>query len=247
MSPLPASLDKNRLPRHVAIIMDGNGRWARKRVLPRVAGHKVGLESVRAVVKACSEFGIPYLTLYAFSSENWRRPRSEVGFLMKLLESYLRKELAELHENNVRITAIGGLDALPKPAREELARSRKITSRNSGLTLTLALNYGGRRDILDGVLKAAALIKRGKLSPRRLNEQAFSNLLETKGVPDPDLVIRTSGELRLSNFLLWQSAYAEVYFTDILWPDFRKPEFIEALKDFARRERRFGDIAARHK
>src|SRR6185503_9513848 len=193
----PTLPDPSRLPRHVAIIMDGNGRWARKRGLPRVAGHKIGLESVRALVKACTEFGIPYLTLYAFSSENWRRPRAEVGFLMKLLESYLRKELAELHENNVRINAIGGLDALPKPAREELSRSRKITSRNTGLTLTLALNYGGRRDILDGVLKAAALIKRGKLSPRRLNEQAFSNLLETKDLPDPDLVVRTSGELRL--------------------------------------------------
>jgi undecaprenyl diphosphate synthase len=243
MSKIPANLDKARLPRHVAIIMDGNGRWARKRGLPRVAGHRIGLESVRAVVKACSEFGIPYLTLYAFSSENWRRPRAEVGFLMKLLESYLRKELAELHENGVRINAIGHLEDLPAAAREELLRSRKITSRNKGLTLTLALNYGGRRDILDGVVKAARLLKQGKLSPKSLNEAAFSGLLETAGLPDPDLVIRTSGELRLSNFLLWQSAYAEVFFTADLWPDFRKPQFIEALKDFARRERRFGDIA----
>jgi undecaprenyl diphosphate synthase len=243
MSKIPANLDKARLPRHVAIIMDGNGRWARKRGLPRVAGHRVGLESVRAVVKACSEFGIPYLTLYAFSSENWRRPRAEVGFLMKLLEAYLRKELAELHENDVRINAIGHLEDLPSAAREELLRSRKITSRNKGLTLTLALNYGGRRDILDGVVRAARLLKQGKLTPKKLNEAAFSSLLETAGLPDPDLVIRTSGELRLSNFLLWQSAYAEVFFTADLWPDFRKPQFVEALKDFARRERRFGDIA----
>ena len=243
MSKIPANLDKARLPKHVAIIMDGNGRWARKRGLPRVAGHKVGLESVRAIVKACTEFGIPYLTLYAFSSENWRRPKAEVGFLMKLLEVYLRKELAELHENGVRINAIGHLESLPSAAREELLRSRKITARNTGLTLTLALNYGGRRDILDGVVKAARLLKQGKLTPKKLNEAAFSGLLETSGLPDPDLVIRTSGEMRLSNFLLWQTAYAEVFFTADLWPDFRKPQFIEALKDFARRERRFGDIA----
>jgi undecaprenyl diphosphate synthase len=234
MSKFPAHLDKAKLPRHVAIIMDGNGRWARKRGLPRVAGHRVGLESVRAVVKACSELGIPYLTLYAFSSENWRRPRTEVRFLMKL---------AELHENDVRINAIGHLEELPSAAKEELLRSRKITSRNKGLTLTLALNYGGRRDILDGVLKAARLLKQGNLSPKKLSESVFSGLLETSGIPDPDLVIRTSGELRLSNFLLWQSAYAEVFFTPELWPDFRKPQFIEALKDFGRRERRFGDIA----
>lgn len=243
MSKFPAHLDKAKLPRHVAIIMDGNGRWARKRGLPRVAGHRVGLESVRAVVKACSELGIPYLTLYAFSSENWRRPRTEVRFLMKLLESYLRRELAELHENDVRINAIGHLEELPSAAKEELLRSRKITARNKGLTLTLALNYGGRRDILDGVLKAARLLKQGHLSPKKLSESVFSGLLETSGIPDPDLVIRTSGELRLSNFLLWQSAYAEVFFTPELWPDFRKPQFIEALKDFGRRERRFGDIA----
>jgi undecaprenyl diphosphate synthase len=238
LSPLKA-----RLPKHVAIIMDGNGRWAKKRGLPRVAGHKVGLESVRAVVKACSELGIPYLTLYAFSSENWRRPTSEVGFLMRLLELYLRKELRELHKNNVRVNAIGHLQELPTSARKELAASRKATAANSGLTLTLALNYGGRREILDGVLKAARMLKNGRLKASKLDEAAFSSLLETCRLPDPDLVIRTSGELRLSNFLLWQSAYAEVFFTRTLWPDFRKPQFVEALKDFAARERRFGDIA----
>jgi undecaprenyl diphosphate synthase len=162
---------------------------------------------------------------------------------MKLLEAYLRRELAELHENDVRINAIGHLEDLPKAAREELFRSRKITARNKGLTLTLALNYGGRRDILDGVVKATRLLKQGKLTPKKLNESVFSSLLETAGLPDPDLVVRTSGELRLSNFLLWQTAYAEVFFTAELWPDFRRPQFIEALKDFGRRERRFGDIA----
>ncbi|MES2200887.1 MAG: isoprenyl transferase [candidate division FCPU426 bacterium] len=236
-------VDKDRLPRHVAIIMDGNGRWAKKRGLPRVAGHKVGLESVRAMVKACTEFGIPYLTLYAFSSENWRRPSSEVGFLMRLLEIYLKRELKELDDNGVRINAIGRLEGLPASARRQLALSRRSTAKNSGLTLTLALNYGGRRDILDGVLLAAKAIAKGKLKAGQLNEEVFSGLLQTGKLPDPDLVIRTSGELRLSNFLLWQSAYAEVFFTSTLWPDFRKPQFIEALKDFSQRERRFGDIA----
>ena len=243
MNPSKPNLEKARLPRHVAIIMDGNGRWAKKRGLPRVAGHKVGLESVRAIVKACSEFGIPYLTLYAFSSENWRRPSAEVGFLMKLLEIYLRKELRELDENGVRINAIGHLEGLPASARRELAASRKATAKNGGLTLTLALNYGGRQDILDGVQKALKALKKGSLKALKLTEAAFSGLLETSSLPDPDLVIRTSGELRLSNFLLWQSAYAEVFFTQTLWPDFRKAQFAEALKDFARRERRFGDIA----
>jgi undecaprenyl diphosphate synthase len=243
MNPSTTSLDQARLPRHVAIIMDGNGRWAKKRGLPRVAGHKVGLESVRAVVRAASEFGIPYLTLYAFSSENWRRPSAEVGFLMKLLELYLRKELRELDDNDVRLNAIGHLEALPAAARRQLLASRKATALNRGLTLTLALNYGGRRDVLDGVQKAFKALKAGKLKAAELDERVFSSYLETSSLPDPDLVIRSSGEMRLSNFLLWQSAYAEVFFTSTLWPDFRKPQFIEALKDFAKRERRFGDIA----
>jgi undecaprenyl diphosphate synthase len=244
MTPLTLP-DPSRLPRHVAIIMDGNGRWARKRALPRVAGHKVGLESVRAMVKACSEWGIPYLTLYAFSSENWRRPKAEVAFLMKLLQIYLRQELAELHENQVRLNAIGRLDQLPSAARKELERSIKQTAGNQGLTLTLALNYGGQQDIVDAAKKALALAKAGKLKPGQLDEARFAALLATQGLPEVDLVIRTSGELRLSNFLLWQTAYAEVYFTATLWPDFRKPQLLEALNDFARRERRFGDVAPR--
>jgi undecaprenyl diphosphate synthase len=228
----------SRLPRHVAIIMDGNGRWARQRGLPRIAGHKQGMESVRAAVKACSSLGVEYLTLYAFSTENWRRPEGEVGFLMKLLEIYLRQELKELHKNGVRIRSIGGIAALPAAAQRELKRAKEQTGRNRGLTLTLALNYGGRQEILDAVKKC---LKAGT-RPAALTLESFSSLLLTKGMPDPDLVIRTSGEMRLSNFLLWQSAYAEVYFTRKYWPDFGRPDLVKALRDFARRERRFGDV-----
>ena len=235
--------DPSRLPRHVAIIMDGNGRWARKRGLPRIAGHKVGLESVRAMVRACSSWGIPYLTLYAFSSENWRRPKDEVSFLMRLLQVYLKQEVAELHENRVRLNAIGRLQQLPAAARAELKRSIAKLAKNDGLTLTLALNYGGQQDIVDAAKKAVALAAKERL--KKLDEASFSQLLSTRGLPDVDLVIRSSGELRLSNFLLWQTAYAEVYFTPTLWPDFRQPQLLEALKDSARRERRFGDIAPR--
>ena len=237
--------DPARLPRHVAIIMDGNGRWARKRGLPRVAGHKVGLESVRAMVKACSAWGIGHLTLYAFSTENWRRPKDEVSFLMRLLQAYLKQELVELHENRVRLRAIGRLLDLPAAARQELRRSMSTTAKNDGLTLTLALNYGGRQDILDAAKKAMTLAVKGRLKPAQLDEVRFRDLLSTQGLPEVDLVIRTSGELRLSNFLLWQTAYAEVYFTPTLWPDFRQAQLAEALQDFARRERRFGDIAPR--
>ena len=237
--------DPSRLPRHVAIIMDGNGRWARKRGLPRVAGHKVGLESVRAMVRACSSWGITHLTLYAFSTENWRRPADEVSFLMKLLQLYLKRELKELHENRVRLNAIGRLQDLPAAARAELKRSIALTAKNDGLTLTLALNYGGRQDIVDAAKKALALVKRKKLSPAKLDEALFGSMLSTGELPEVDLVIRTSGEMRLSNFLLWQTAYAEVYFTPTLWPDFRQGQLAEALHDFARRERRFGDVAPR--
>ena len=237
--------DPSRLPRHVAIIMDGNGRWARKRGLPRIAGHKVGLESVRAMVKACSAWGIGHLTLYAFSSENWRRPKEEVSFLMQLLRIYLRQEVRELHENRVRLNAIGRLDALPAAALKELDRCRALTAKNDGLVLTLALNYGGRQDIVDAARRALALAAKGKLKASALDEERFASLLCTEGLPEVDLVIRTSGEMRLSNFLLWQTAYAEVYFTPTFWPDFRQPYLLEALQDFARRERRFGDIAPR--
>ncbi len=237
--------DPSRLPRHVAVIMDGNGRWARRRGLPRVAGHKVGLESVREVVRACSSWGIGHLTLYAFSSENWRRPKEEVSFLMRLLRLYLKREVRELHENRVRLNAIGRLADLPRDARDELERSEALTAKNDGLVLTLALNYGGRQDIVDAARRALALAQKKRLKASDLDEERFAGLLGTAGLPEVDLVIRTSGEMRLSNFLLWQTAYAEVYFTPTFWPDFRQPQFLEALRDFARRERRFGDIAPR--
>jgi undecaprenyl diphosphate synthase len=237
-------LDPARLPRHVAVIMDGNGRWARKRGLPRVAGHQRAMESVRAVVKGCSSLGIPYLTLYAFSTENWRRPKAEVGFLMRLLATYLRKELADLHANGVRVRGIGDLAGLPEACQRELAAAAKRTARNRGLTLNLAVNYGGRQEILAAARQAMRLARNGKLSPAELDEQAFGSLLATAGAPDPDLLIRTSGEMRLSNFLLWQAAYAEIYVTPVLWPDFGRPQLIEALRDYQGRERRFGDIRA---
>ncbi len=238
------ALDPARLPRHVAIIMDGNGRWARRRGLPRVAGHQRAMESVRAVVQGCSSLGIPFLTLYAVSTENWRRPQAEVGFLMRLLVTYLRRELAELHQNGVRVRGIGGLDALPPACQQELAAAAKRTAGNRGLTLNLAINYGGRQETLAAARQAMRLARRGALSPAQLDEAAFGSLLATAGVPDPDLLIRTSGERRLSNFLLWQAAYAEIYVTPVLWPDFGRPQLVEALRDYQCRERRFGDIRA---
>ncbi len=240
-------LDPARLPSHIAIIMDGNGRWAKKRGLPRVAGHKEAMESVRAVVRGCREAGIPYLTLYTFSSENWRRPRAEVSFLMRLLVTYLRKEVRELHDEGVKITAIGRLEELPAPARAELKRAMDRTRSNRRLTLTLALNYGGRNEILDAARALARDASRGRLDLKALDEKAFSGYLYQSTAPDPDLVIRTSGEYRLSNFLLWQAAYSELYITPVLWPDFRGPQLIAALKDFQSRERRFGDISARRR
>jgi undecaprenyl diphosphate synthase len=223
-------------PQHVAVIMDGNGRWARAKGLPRLSGHKAGVESVRAVVKACSELGIPYLTLYSFSTENWLRPKSEVGELMKLLSWALKRETLDLGRNNVRLRAIGRLDGLPKAVREELAAAVKRLEGNTGLTLTLALNYGARQEILDAV---NSLLASGATE---VTEEAFSSSLYTAGIPDPDLVIRTSGEMRLSNFLLWQIAYSELYMTPVFWPDFRKEHLLEALAEFRGRRRRFGGL-----
>ena len=235
-----SKLDPARLPLHVAIIMDGNGRWAKKRSLPRIAGHKVGMDSVRAVVKGCDQLGVRFLTLYAFSNENWRRPRAEVTFLMKLLEIYLRAEVEELHANNVIIESMGRITELPSSAQKELKKAQEKTSGNTGLTLTLALNYGGRQEIIDAVNALPASKRRGKII-----EADIAGSLYSPHVPDPDLVIRTSGEMRLSNFLLWQAAYAELYVTPVYWPDFRKPQLKKALLDYQKRERRFGDVRAR--
>ena len=229
-----------RIPRHVGIIMDGNGRWAEERMFPRVEGHRVGMESVRDVVKVASQLGIRFLTLYAFSIENWKRPVMEVRFLMSLLESYLRREVDDLHANNVCIRAIGKINSLPRGVQHMLRRAIDITEQNDGLTLTLALSYGSRWDILRSVQMLSLDVRRGKVSPEDITEETFSNYLQTSFLPEPDLIIRTSGEMRLSNFLMWESAYAEIYVTQRLWPEFRRMDFYRALADFARRERRFG-------
>ena len=230
----PAGREVSRLPRHIAIIMDGNGRWAEAKGLPRLAGHKAGVETVREMVKACSELHIPVLTLFSFSTENWQRPRDEVSDLMRLLAFALRRETRELDRNNVRLSAIGRLEALPKPVRSEIERACARLKDNTGLLLNLALNYGSRQELVDAV---NSLLKSGRKS---LTEDDISGALYTAGLPDPDLVIRTSGEMRVSNFLLWQIAYAELYVTPVLWPDFKREHLAAALDDFQRRERRFG-------
>jgi len=233
---------KASLPTHVAIIMDGNGRWAKQRSLPRVEGHRNGAESVRAVVRAAGEIGIKYLTLYAFSVENWSRPKEEVDTLMKYLARYLKSEAAELQKNNVRLEVIGQIYRLPEPVQEQLTRTIHALSKNNGLTLVLALSYGSRTEMVDAVRSIATKVQQRKLDPAEINEQTISQHLYTKNIPDPDLLIRTSGEMRLSNFLLWQISYAELVVTPTLWPDFRKKDFFEALEEFTRRHRRFGGL-----
>jgi undecaprenyl diphosphate synthase len=231
-----------KLPVHVAIIMDGNGRWAKKRNLPRFMGHKAGSKSVRAATEAAAELGIKYLTLYAFSTENWKRPEREVGFLMNLLRDHLERELPVMMKNNVRLLSIGDTSRLPKTAAEKLEEAKKITSKNTGLRLVLALNYGGRAEIISAARKIAAEAKRGKLALSSITEKTVSKNLYTRDIPDPDLLIRTSGEMRVSNFLLWQIAYSEIYVTEVLWPDFRKKDLIAALEEYGKRERRFGGV-----
>jgi undecaprenyl diphosphate synthase len=228
------------LPTHIAIIMDGNGRWAADRNLPRIAGHRAGVDAVRGVVEDCTRFKIPYLTLFAFSTENWNRPQSEVGGLMVLLDQYLKKELRTLMKNNVRLSTIGQIDDLPANVRQTLREVVEQSSVNDGLTLTLALSYSGRDDILEAVRKVAAAVQRGDLNPDAIEPDTFSSFLNTDGMPDPDLLIRTSGEQRISNFLLWQIAYTEFYVTDKLWPDFESVDLLEAIETFSSRERRFG-------
>jgi undecaprenyl diphosphate synthase len=237
-------LDPARLPKHIAIIMDGNGRWARKRHLPRVAGHRAGVTSVRYVVEAASRIGIPSLTLYAFSEENWkRRPKAEVDFLMKLLSRYLNQEVPTLHKNNVRLQYIGRLHELPVFVQEKMEWARQETSRNTGMVLTLALNYSARSELVDAfqsMLKAAA--NNGGIEHLKIDEETVSRHLYTSHLPDPDLVIRTSGEMRLSNFLLWQLAYAEIYVTPTLWPEFRGVHLLEGIGDYQKRDRRYGGL-----
>jgi len=232
-----------RLPEHVAIIMDGNGRWAKRRGLPRVAGHREGVKSVREIVEAAGEIGVKVLTLYTFSKENWRRPESEVSSLMRLFVSTLRREIHDLIEKNVRLNAIGQLSDLPQFVYDELMWGIEETRHNTGLTLNLALSYGGRTEIVEAVREIARKVQAGELFPEDINENVIQQHLYTHNLPDPDLLIRTSGEERLSNFLLWQIAYTEIYITHTLWPDFRKAEFYHALIDFMQRERRFGMVS----
>jgi len=231
-----------RIPQHVAIIMDGNGRWAQRRGLPRIRGHQVGTESVRAIVRACKKAGVKYLTLYAFSVENWVRPKTEIRGLMRILKHFLMKEEQELHKNQVRLRVIGRLYDLPADVQAELKRVMKATGHYTGGQLILALSYGGRAEIVDAVRSIAKKVKKGEISPDSIDDKTIAENLYAPDIPDPDLMIRTSGELRISNFLLWQLSYAEFYITDILWPDFREEEFARALEAFSRRRRRFGDV-----
>jgi undecaprenyl diphosphate synthase len=238
--PLPATGDAPPPPRHVAIIMDGNGRWAKARGLPRTAGHRKGADAVRASVKAARELGIGYLTLFGFSSENWRRPAEEVGDLMGLLRFYLRNEIAELHHVGVRLRVIGDRSRLAKDIVELIKKSEEMTKGNTALTLVVALSYGGRQEIVVAARRLAEEAKAGQIDPAQIDEDAFQARLFTDGIPDPDLLIRTSGEQRISNFLLWQAAYAELVFLDVLWPDFSRLHLEDAIRQFNARERRFG-------
>jgi undecaprenyl diphosphate synthase len=236
-------MTKGNLPRHIAIIMDGNGRWAKKRGLPRVAGHREGVRSVREIVEACGELDIQVLTLYTFSTENWRRPKDEVNALMRLLIQTLRKEIQELMKNNVRLMAIGQLDTLPDAARKEFLEGIEITKSNTGLILNLALSYGSREEIVSAIRSIARDVSQRKLDTADIDATLMDARLYTAGLPDPDLLIRTSGEYRISNFLLWQIAYSELYISDIFWPDFRRKELYAAIEDYQRRERRFGKVS----
>ncbi len=233
-------IESQGLPSHVAIIMDGNGRWAKSKNIPRLLGHREGIESVRDIVKACSQLGVNFLTLYAFSIENWKRPKNEIKGLMKLLEIFLQDEISELDENNVRLAVIGRTSSLPQSVRSILQNSIERTKNNTGLTLTLALSYGSRWDIVRASQLIAMDVRAGNLSPEDISEETFSNYLQTKDMPDPDLLIRTSGEFRVSNFLLWEIAYGEIYISKKLWPKFRRNDLYEALSNYIGRERRFG-------
>jgi len=240
---LAMALDSRKIPAHIAIIMDGNGRWAKRRGLPRFAGHKAGVRMVRTVVEDCSRLGVQALTLYAFSAENWKRPRTEVDMLWRLLRFYLRHELEDLQRNNIRLVSSGRVEALPQRAYEQLRDVERLTARNTGMVLNLAINYSARNEIVDAVnaIVDEARID-GKLSSLLIDEQMIARRLYTAGLPEPDLLIRTSGEMRISNFLLWQIAYSELYVTDTLWPDFNRAELLRAILDFQRRERRFGGL-----
>lgn len=235
-------IDMEKLPVHIAIIMDGNGRWAQKKGLPRVMGHKAGMEAIRKTIKCCSDLGIKILTVFAFSTENWKRPQDEVNYLMNLLVEYMRKEVSSLHKNKVKIKLLGEIDILPDETKKEIAEAVKLTENNKGLQFNIALNYGGRAEILKACKSLIRDIEDGNLDMNSLDEAVFSNYLYTGNDPDPDLIIRTSGEQRISNFLLWQGAYSELLFVNELWPDFNEKVLYRALKEYQSRNRRFGAL-----
>jgi undecaprenyl diphosphate synthase len=239
---LPPDLRLEKLPRHVAVIMDGNGRWARQRGLPRIMGHRRGVDTLKSLLRCCDDWGIPALTAYAFSTENWGRPPEEVDFLMTLFERVLRRELHELVKEDVRIRFVGNLTALPLSLQREIGQSMAATANNQGICFTVATNYGGRQEIVQVCRRIAQQVKAGQLHPDDIDESIIEQHLYTQGIEDPDLLIRTSGEMRISNFLLWQLAYAEIHITDVLWPDFDRSAFHRALLDFQQRQRRFGKV-----
>ncbi|NLI93277.1 MAG: isoprenyl transferase [Peptococcaceae bacterium] len=232
----------NRIPTHIAIIMDGNGRWAALRGMPRAVGHRAGVEALREIVRTCDALGVKYLTVYAFSTENWKRPQSEIGILMSLLKEYVRKELGDLHANHVQIRVLGNIEQLPPDVREAILLACEKTKDNTGLIFNLAVNYGGRAELLHAVKSIVKDVQAGKLDEEKINEESFENYLYTGGCPEPDLLIRTSGEMRISNFLLWQVAYSEFVVVNECWPDFNEKSLIEAVRIFQNRDRRFGGI-----
>jgi len=240
--PIAPSIDLERIPAHIAIMMDGNGRWAKKRQLPRVMGHRAGVEAIRDVIRTASDLGVRYLTLYAFSTENWNRPAEEVTALMDLLSEYMKKEIAELHRNQVRVNTIGNLTRLTDKARQDVEAAMAMTVDNTGLCINFALNYGGRDEMVRGINALAQKVQQGELVPGEITEELMTDHLDTRGIPDPELLIRTSGEQRLSNFLLWQSAYTEFWFPEVYWPDFTGKHLIEGIKVFQNRNRRFGGL-----
>jgi undecaprenyl diphosphate synthase len=239
-------LDLRRLPKHIAVIMDGNGRWAQRRHLPRVAGHRAGVSSARTVIETCARLDISALTLYAFSLENWRRPKAEIDFLMRLLREYLRKELPMLHRNNIRMVFIGRPEQLPAGVQQDVEEASRVTAGNTGMRLAVALNYGGRGELVDAFNAILKELRSNGSASHPIDEETVSRHLYTAGLPDPDLLIRTSGEMRISNFLLWQIAYAEIYVTETLWPDFSRACLLEALVEFQKRERRYGGLSDGH-
>ena len=243
-SKLPADLNSQNLPRHVAVIMDGNGRWATQQKLPRIAGHRQGAKTLKELLRCCKDWGIEILTAYAFSTENWRRPTEEVDFLMLLFEKMLHRELGEMHQEGVKINFVGDLTALPKSLQNEMQRSMLETSNNHDVQFNVAVNYGSRKEIIHACRKVAELVDKGEINPEDINEDLINKNLYTADIPAPDLLIRTSGEKSLSNFLLWQMAYSEMYFTDVLWPDFDRDAFHQAILSYQNRERRFGKVKA---